>query len=828
MALVTRDTYSVNEHEKKANPDNAALFALGRVISAEYRSIRCRGIDIDSDTGSDILAREIYSEQTSYLVAIRDGRRYIQELGRLDMDGGRHKEVDIKSEGVYIITGGLGGIGLEIARHISRKGAGNVALINRTAMPDRDKWASILKANVDSKLCKKISKINSIEANGTAVYTYQADISLRDQLVGVIDEIRSKFKKINGIIHCAGMAGEGLLAVKSQSDFSKVLSPKIDGTYMLDNVTKDDEIDFFVTFSSIMSILNVPGQGDYATANAYMDAFAQWRGFQGKRTVSISWPAWKDTGMAAEYKADKNKSLFKPISVEQALSDFELILKSGSSHVIAGEIDYEMLSGISEEVQLFKLEDDIAAELKSTVNTNRGTTANMSPLPRVKLKGGVSGCYTKLEKIIGNIWGAILEIGEISIHDDFYDLGGNSLLSINMANKLKEQLNVEIDINNLFEHYSIADLAVYISEKYPESTQDKSFEDDLDKAVANQECVTTNTVLPESNKIAIQDSIINQISGLMWRQMNCLDRGFGVLIGQHSNEMLRLFKLFLGIKRCFNLEGYLGGIYSKQTFYNGNLVENQLLESFGLKACVMKVNTLESLHATICSYIDKGKPVLVCFDEYYTFYSSFYLSKHTNHLALVNGYDSSKKVYSVIDYNHLMQNGSKIINYGQFYTTFNVIEHIYSNMESMEILVLEKQQDVVISQIANKFTGILEYIAENKLQSEDLVFIRNIMESEDHYLDTESLNKLYFFLGSKELLINTLKEHFKERHKDIISMSNDILELSNALINICATSLIRGRSIRFDNTVVNSIDNMCKTSTKFIKGIKEYIHNTVW
>ncbi len=811
MVLVSRNTFSVDKQEKKANPGNVALFALGRVISAEYENIRCRGVDLDTDTDVNNLVSEMYGYNTSYLTAIRDGKRYIQEFARLELGNGSRKRIDIKSQGVYIITGGLGGIGLEIAKHLSRKGAGNIALVNRCSMPERHEWAEILKASADTKLCQRINAVNSIEADGTAVFCYQGDISVKDQLVDIINKIREKFKNINGIIHCAGIAGEGLISGKSQADFSKVLSPKIEGTLMLDNVTREDEIDFFVTFSSVMSILNVPGQGDYAAANAFMDSFAQWRSFQEKRTVSISWPAWKDTGMAAEYKADKNKSLFKPISVEQALSDFELILESGSTHVIAGELDFEMLSGISEDIQLFKLENDIAAELESTVSSNSSISAKESLLPAVKLKGGVEGNYTKLEKLIGNIWGAILEIGELSIHDDFYDLGGNSLLSINMASKLKEQLNVEIDINSLFEHFSIADLAVFISEKYPESAKEKIFVNEGDKATGN---------LPEINKIEIENSIINQISGLMWRQMNCLDRGFGVLLGQQNKELLRLFKLFLGIKRCFNLEGYLGDIYSKQTFYNGNLVENQLLESFGLKACVKKVNTLDSLHTTICSDIDKGKPVLVCFDEYFTFYSSFYLSKHTNHLAVINGYDSSKRLYSVIDYNHLMQNGAKIIDYGQFYTTFDTLEQIYSNTNDMEILVMEKHQDVSISGIANKLAGLFEYISQNKLQSEDLVFIKSIIESDDKQLDAEGLNKLYSFLGSKELLISTLKDFFEKGHIELLGMSKDILETSNALINICAAGLIRGRSIKLDRTVVKNIDSISKTSEEFFEALK--------
>lgn len=820
MVLVSRNTFSVDKQEKKANPGNAALFALGRVISAEYENIRCRGVDIDTDTDANSLVSEVYGYNTSYLTAIRDGKRYIQEFARLEMGGGSRKAIDIKSQGVYIITGGLGGIGLEIARHLSQKGAGNIALVNRSSMPERHEWAEILKAGADTKLCQRINAINSIEADGTAVFSYPGDISVKDQMVGVINEIRDKFNNINGIIHCAGLAGEGLISGKSQADLSKVLSPKIEGTFMLDNVTREDEIDFFVTFSSVMSILNVPGQGDYAAANAFMDSFAQWRSFQGKRTVSISWPAWKDTGMAAEYKADKNKSLFKPISVEQALSDFELILESGSTHVIAGELDFEMLSCISEDIQLFKLETDIAAELESTVSSNSLISAKESPLPTVKLKGGLSGNYTKLEKLIGNIWGAILEIGELSIHDDFYDLGGNSLLSINMASKLKEQLNVEIDINNLFEHFSIADLAMFISEKYPESAREKISVNDGDNVEVRTESAAAVNILPQIGKIEIEESIVNQISGLMWRQMNCLDRGFGLLLGQQNKELLRLFKLFLSIKRCFNLEGYLGDIYSKQTFYNGNLVENQLLESFGLRASVKKVRTLEGLHTTICSYIDKGKPILVCFDEYFTFYSSFYLSKHTNHLAVINGYDSSKRLYSVIDYNHLMQNGAKIIDYGQFYTTFDILEQIYSNTNGMEILVMEKHHDVDIGGITNKITGLLEYISQNELQSEDLIFIRNIMTSDDKQLDAEGLNKLYFFLGSKELLISTLKDYFEKEHKELIGMSNDILETSNALINICAASLIRGRSIKLDNTVVNNINNISKTSDEFFEALR--------
>ncbi|MDD4111511.1 MAG: amino acid adenylation domain-containing protein [Herbinix sp.] len=330
----------VTGEEAYINPHNGSLSSLTNVIAREYPNIHVKNIDIDSKTlGKDIIV-DMLSNDQHYETAYRKGFRYVKELQNLNLDAIQDNSVSIKENSCYVICGGTGGIGLEIAKYFSIKKKVHMILLNRSGFPERTKWTEILKADMDSRLCHKINTILEIEKNGSKITCYKADLSSMEGVKIVLDAVRSDFGRINGVIQCAGVGKYGLLATKSEEDFNEVLYPKIYGTWILNQLTMDDELDFFIMFSSVASIFSMPGQADYAAANAYMDSFATLRRHQGKKALSINWAMWKEVGMAVDY-ADKTKSIFKAITTDKAIGAFDAIFSKDTSKVLIGELDYD-------------------------------------------------------------------------------------------------------------------------------------------------------------------------------------------------------------------------------------------------------------------------------------------------------------------------------------------------------------------------------------------------------------------------------------------------------------------------------------------------------
>lgn len=194
----------------------------------------------------------------------------------------------IKNGGVYIITGGMGGLGFIVSSYLAKNYNTKLVLSGRRAITD--------------KIKQKLAQLESF--NAKCIYV-QADVSDKKDTERLIAEAKKHFKQINGIIHAAGVTDEKLVTDKSQENTETILAPKIQGTYHLDQFTKNDPLDFIALFSSTSSVFGDFGQCDYAISNRFLDDFAEYRNQlagQGQRkghTVSISWPLWREGGMHA-------------------------------------------------------------------------------------------------------------------------------------------------------------------------------------------------------------------------------------------------------------------------------------------------------------------------------------------------------------------------------------------------------------------------------------------------------------------------------------------------------------------------------------------------
>ncbi|HEB56032.1 MAG TPA: SDR family NAD(P)-dependent oxidoreductase, partial [Gammaproteobacteria bacterium] len=293
--------------EESLFPQKASILGTCKVIPLEYPNIRCRSVDINFDGNvSTVLIKQLVAE-ASYdaddrVVAYRNNNRWLQDYENIQLPVGTPELPPLKRQGVYLITGGLGGIGLALAEYMASNFKAKLALTGRSALLDEAEWDAWLASHPTTDgNSEKIRKIRELRSLGAEVKVYSADVSNYQQMQNVVADIHDSFGAINGVIHTAGVAGGGMIQLKSHDMAERVLQPKIKGCLVLEQLLADDKLDLFVLCSSLFSVVGGIGQVDYCAANSFMDAFAQSRnGKNGEICVSINWDAWQDIGMAVK------------------------------------------------------------------------------------------------------------------------------------------------------------------------------------------------------------------------------------------------------------------------------------------------------------------------------------------------------------------------------------------------------------------------------------------------------------------------------------------------------------------------------------------------
>jgi acyl transferase domain-containing protein/thioesterase domain-containing protein/acyl carrier protein len=301
IACVSNGLQSVSG-ENVVEPVRAALLGPVRVIPKEFPDAFCRSIDLDRNiqdrrrAAGDIIA-ECSLRSADSCVAYRQSERWVETFEstslRTQTAGTRLRE-----KGVYLIVGGLGGIGLVVAEHLARTVHARLVLLGRTPLPPASEWQAVLdKPNGANSARQKIAKLREIESLGAEVLAISADVTNSEQIEEALGIARQRFGDIHGVIHAAGLIEDGPLQIKTRESAARVLAPKIQGTLVLQQALGNSKLDFLLLFSSISSLAPPAGQVDYAAANAFLDAFAVSQA--GQPVTAVNWGLWADVGMAA-------------------------------------------------------------------------------------------------------------------------------------------------------------------------------------------------------------------------------------------------------------------------------------------------------------------------------------------------------------------------------------------------------------------------------------------------------------------------------------------------------------------------------------------------
>ena len=306
LAILTNNMQKVGG-ESIVQPEKALLLGPARVIPQEYPAIAARSIDLvlpEFDGALEDMVDDLLLEITQSSdreVAYRRGERWVRDYSSLQA-GKEEKSVSrLHERGVYLITGGLGGLGLTFAETLAQECRAKLVLTARSHFPLKAAWTEWLKEHGEQDaVSRTIRRLQAIEELGAEILVLPADVADHAAMLSVIDAAQQQFGAVNGVIHAAGVPGGGIIQLKRQEAADHVLKPKVLGTAVLSSIIDRQKLDFFILCSSITSIAGGFGQSDYCAANAFCDAFAQ-SSFRhrGCYVASVNWDRWNETGMAA-------------------------------------------------------------------------------------------------------------------------------------------------------------------------------------------------------------------------------------------------------------------------------------------------------------------------------------------------------------------------------------------------------------------------------------------------------------------------------------------------------------------------------------------------
>ncbi|WP_067499144.1 SDR family NAD(P)-dependent oxidoreductase, partial [Actinoplanes sp. TFC3] len=311
-----------------------ALNGFGRAMTTVNPTIRLNTVQVNTAGDPAAIAADILTEvratqgptaRGGYEARYTDGMRWERGLHYRGTGLTVPDTAPLKENGVYLITGGTGALGTHFGRYLAEHCRARLALLGRSPLDD-----------------SRRARLAELEAAGAEVFYQVCDVAERDDVRRALNAIRARFGTIDGILHGAGVAGDTPALASSPQQVSAVLAPKVHGVRHLDELTADVPLDFFIMFSSIAAQVGDFGQGSYAAANRYLDAYAEYRdqqrqaGLRHGRSIAIGWPYWADGGMLGDLEQDgEARTLYHDVSGLRALSTPEGL--DAFAAILAGE-----------------------------------------------------------------------------------------------------------------------------------------------------------------------------------------------------------------------------------------------------------------------------------------------------------------------------------------------------------------------------------------------------------------------------------------------------------------------------------------------------------
>jgi acyl carrier protein len=425
------------------------VWGFGRTVSVEQPDFWGGLVDIqaaaDVDTTAQNILVEILNTDSEDQIAFREGQRYVARLVRSRDLTPQSASLNLRPDATYLITGGLGGIGLEVARGLVKQGARHLVLMGRRGANDTVKPV-----------------LAELEASGAQVLVAAADISKPEDVERVLADIDRTMPPLRGVIHSAAVADPGIIIQQNGDRYAKMLPPKIEGTWNLHRFTQHLPLDFFILFSSGASILGLAGESGYAAGNAFLDAFSVYRRSLGLPAMTINWGVWAEVGLAVGLSDFFNKIGFGLMQVDNAVATLGYVMRAQALHHLVADVHWQTFRQMHETRRERMMFEQMWAEMS-------GTSATVSSAPEVPFAEQLQSLppaeqwqrlLERVRKEAARVLG--FDATLLDIRGGFFKIGMDSLMSVQLRNRLEASLNSSLPPTIALEYPTVESLTRYV------------------------------------------------------------------------------------------------------------------------------------------------------------------------------------------------------------------------------------------------------------------------------------------------------------------------------------------------------------------------------
>jgi acyl transferase domain-containing protein/acyl-CoA synthetase (AMP-forming)/AMP-acid ligase II/acyl carrier protein len=457
--LVTRGAQPAGQTRVAPAVAQAPLWGMGRSIALELPKLWGGLIDLDPETSeneAEALAAELLDPDGEDQLAFRGGRRLVARLVRHEDSEEPARELIVRPEGTYVVTGGLGEIGLQAAHWLAERGARRLVLLGRRGLPERDTWDDL---PAGDPVQIQVEAVRALERLGATVVVAPVDVADAAGMSALFEQLRKMFPPIRGVLHAAGVITTQSLSELDRESLLAVLRPKVAGTWVLHELTRTRPLDFFLAFSSVASVLGAK-EAQYAAANQFLDAFAHARQTVGLPALSINWGPWAVGGMAAA--PDRTRAFrllgFSPLRPEQAFEALERLAGQPICQATVARVDWFTLKLLYGQEGRRRLLTEIQDEDESGGVPNdqarHGRWSGLDAPPEER--------PARLVAYLRDRVAAVLRIDPERIDPErpLNTLGLDSLMAIELKSGVEAELGTTLPLSVLMQGPTLVELAV--------------------------------------------------------------------------------------------------------------------------------------------------------------------------------------------------------------------------------------------------------------------------------------------------------------------------------------------------------------------------------
>ena len=441
------------------NPEKATVLGACLVIPQEHPNLSCRVLDLAfpapmAPLTAQILA-EILAEAAPPVVALRGGARWGQAFEPVRLPERAGAPVRLRRQGVYLILGGLGRIGLALAERLAQEQGARLVLASRTSLPAREEWDHwIATDGPDGETAARLRRLRGIEEAGGAVLTVTVDVADEESLRSAFARASERFGEVHGVIHAAG-ATRSFCAVREMNETAASLhfQPKAFGCLALESALRGQQLDFVLLLSSLSAVLGGLGYAAHSAAHQFLDAFA----LRQTRTGPLPWlsldlDGWRFGQEEHRQRAAAGLAQLALAPEEGVEAIFRFLNQTAATWMVLSTGDLE--------ARMTRRPTPSATHAQEAAE---GSEPASQPR-RFSLRNAYVAPASETERLIAEIWQALLGIERVGATDDFFDLGGHSLLGVQLVSRLRESFQVETPMRRVFEETTVRGLAKVVEE----------------------------------------------------------------------------------------------------------------------------------------------------------------------------------------------------------------------------------------------------------------------------------------------------------------------------------------------------------------------------